>query len=169
MGNRIPFAVSPEMDIHSGMTAADLTPDALARLETKLMADLDMVRKVRALLEEHQMTPAVPVAAPAPIPVAPVAAAVEVAPKVPARPLEEVLLEGLTAMAGRPFAPQDFREKVKELTNQRPGDKEVKTFLARMIRKGSVVVHEERKGRPGHLYRSLLPAAESAAMTNGES
>ncbi len=150
------------MDSYSRMTAADLNPDALAKLEAKLMADLDLVRKVRALLEEHQMTPVVPIAVPAPIPVAPVATAVEVAPKVPARPLEEVLLEGLTAMAGRPFAPQDFREKVKELTNQRPGDKEVKTFLTRMIRKGSVVVHEERKGRPGHLYRSLLPAAESA-------
>ncbi len=151
------------------MTAADLNLDALAKLEAKLMADLDLVRKVRALLEEHQMTPAVPVAAPAPIPVDPVAAAVEVAPKVPARPLEEVLLEGLTAMAGRPFAPQDFREKVKELTQLRPGENQVKTFLTRMIRKGSVVVHEERKGRPGHLYRSLLPAAESAAITDGES
>ncbi len=133
------------------------------------MADLDMVRKVRALLEEHQMTPGVPVAAPASIPAAPVAAVTEALPQVPARPREEVLMEGLAAMAGRPFAPQDFNMKVKELTQHRPGDKEVKTFLTRMIRKGSVVVHEERKGRPGHLYRSLLPAAESSAMTDGES
>ncbi|MDP1587152.1 MAG: hypothetical protein Q8M07_05385, partial [Prosthecobacter sp.] len=147
------------MDSYSGMTAADLTPDALARLETKLMADLDMVRKVRALLEEHQMTPAVPLGAPASITVTPPVPVAEVLPQVPARPREEVLMEGLMATVGRPFAPQDFREKVKELTQHRPGDKEVKTFLTRMIRKGSVVVHEERKGRPGHLYRSLLPAA----------
>jgi hypothetical protein len=157
------------MDSYSGMNAADLTPDALAKLETKLMADLDMVRKVRALLEEHQMTPAVPVAAPAPIPVAPPMPVAEVLPQVPARPREEVLMEGLMAMVGRPFAPQDFKVKVKELTQHRPGDKEVKTFLIRMIRKGSVVVHEERKGRPGHLYRSLLPAAESAHTTDLES
>ncbi|MCC6881951.1 MAG: hypothetical protein IT576_07360 [Verrucomicrobiales bacterium] len=157
------------MDSYSGMTVADLTPDALARLETKLMADLDMVRKVRALLEEHQMTPSVPGAAPTPIPVAPPVPVAEILPKVPARPREEVMLEGLAAMAGRAFAPQDFKMKVKELTKQQPGDKEVKTFLTRMIRKGSVVVHEERKGRPGHLYRSLLPAAESAATTDGES
>lgn len=167
--NGIPFVLFPEMDSYSGMTAADLNPDALAKLETKLMADLDLVRKVRALLEEHQMTPSVPVAVPAPIPATPAAALAKMLPKISARPLEEVLMVGLAAMAGRPFAPQDFREKVKELTNQRPGDKEVKTFLTRMIRKGSVVVHEERKGRPGHLYRSLLPAAESAAMTGGES
>lgn len=157
------------MNSYSGMTAADLTPDALARLETKLMADLDMVRKVRALLEEHRMTPAVPLVTPASITVAPPVLLAEVLTQVPARPREEVLMEGLAAMAGRPFAPQDFREKVKELTQQRPGDKEVKTFLTRMIRKGSVVVHEERKGRPGHLYRSLLPAAESAHTTDLES
>ncbi len=35
------------------MTAADLTPDNLAILEAKLRADLDMVLKVRAVLEEH--------------------------------------------------------------------------------------------------------------------
>jgi hypothetical protein len=157
------------MDSYSDMTAADLTPDALAKLETKLMADLDLVRKVRALLEEHQMTPAVPLAAPGSITVAPPVPVAEVLPQVPARPREEVLMEGLMATVGRPFAPQDFKVKVKELTQHLPGDKEVKTFLTRMIRKGSVVVHEERKGRPGHLYRSLLPSAESAAMTGGES
>jgi hypothetical protein len=36
------------------MTVSDLSPDALARLEAKLVADLEMVRKVRALLEEHR-------------------------------------------------------------------------------------------------------------------
>lgn len=166
--NGIPFVLFPEMDSYSGMTAADLNPDALARLEAKLMADLDMVRKVRALLTEHQMTPAVPLAAPASIPVTPLVPVAEVLPQVPARPREEVLMEGLAATAGRPFAPQDFKVKVKELTKQWPGDKEVKTFLTRLIRRGNVVVHEERKGRPGHLYRSLLPAVESAASADRE-
>ncbi len=54
----IPFGIFPEMGSYSGMTAALLNSDALARLEAKLMADLDLVRKVRALLKEHQMTPA---------------------------------------------------------------------------------------------------------------
>lgn len=146
------------------MTAADLTPDALAKLEAKLMADLDMVRKVRALLTEHQLgsagattaPPGVPVAVPAPAPI--------LTPKAPERPREEVLKECLAATAGRPFAPQDFKDRVKALTKQWPGDKEVKTFLSRMIRQGCAVVHEVRRGRPGNLYRSLLPVPEKAAV-----
>ncbi len=128
------------------MNAADLTPDALATLEAKLLADLEMVRRVRALLEEHQGRAA-------PAPVVPVAA----------RPREEVLKECLAATAGRPFAPEDFRLQVKKHTGQRPGDTEIKTFLTRMLRQGSVVVHEMRKGRSGSLYRSLLPVPPPAA------
>lgn len=144
------------MDILFAMTAADLTPDALAKLEAKLMADLEMVRKVRALLEEHQvgggMTVApttAPVAVPVPQPV--------FTPRPPERPREEVLKECLAATAGRPFAPRDLARRIKEATKQRPGEKEVKTFLTRMMRQGCVVVHEVRRGRPGNLYRSQLP------------
>ena len=129
------------------------------------MADLDMVRKVRALLTEHQLgsvgptiaPPAMPVAAPAPGPV--------FKPKPPERPREEVLKECLAATAGRPFAPQDLAQRIKDATKQRPGDKEVKTFLTRMIRQGSAVVHEVRRGRPGSLYRSLLPLPETSAAS----
>lgn len=158
----LPFVISTEMDILSAMTAADLTPDALAKLEAKLMADLDMVRRVRALLTEHQITTG---GLPTPPPTVPVAACTFVQTP-PARPREEVLKECLAATEGRPFAPQDFAKRIKDATKQRPGDKEVKTFLSRMIRQGSAVVHEVRKGRPGSLYPSLLPppvpAPESA-------
>ena len=37
------------------MTLADLNPDALAELEAKLTRDLEMVRRVRALLLDHQL------------------------------------------------------------------------------------------------------------------
>ena len=144
------------MDILFAMTAADLTPDALAKLEAKLVADLEMVRKVRALLEEHELgsgMAAAPAGAAAKV-VAPVSV---FTPKAPERPREEVLKECLAETAGRPFAPGDFVKCVKDLTKQRPGDKEVKTFLSRMIRQGCAVVHEVRRGRPGSLYRSLLP------------
>lgn len=150
------------------MTAADLTPDALAKLEAKLMADLDMVRKVRALLDEHQvggggMTVA-PTSAPAVVPVMrPV-----FTPRPPERPREEVLKECLAATAGRPFAPQDLAQRIKDATQQRPGDKEVKTFLNRMIRQGGAVVHEVRRGRPGNLYRSLLPVPETSSASEVE-
>ena len=156
----LPFL--PEWASFPAMTVADLNPDALAKLEAKLMADLEMVRKVRALLEEHQRGGAVvspvPTAPPEVAPVPPL----DFSPKPPARPREEVLQECLAATAGRPFAPQDFKDRVKALTQRIPEDKEVKAFLNRMIRLGSVVVHQERKGRPGHLYRSLLPATQAA-------
>ena len=36
------------------MTLSDLSPDALARLEAKLLADVEVVRRMRVLMEEHQ-------------------------------------------------------------------------------------------------------------------
>ena len=156
------------MNILFAMTAADLTPDALAKLEAKLLADLEMVRKVRALLEEHQLggvassAPAVagPAVVLAPKPV--------FTPRPPERPREEVLKECLAATAGRPFAPQDLAQRIKEATKQWPGNKELKTFLSRMIRQGHAVVHEVRRGRPGSLYRSLLPVPETSAASGGK-
>ena len=111
------------------------------------MADLDMVRKVRALLEEHQMGGGGMAAAPMAAPTAVSVPRTVFTPRLPERPREEMLKECLAATAGRPFAPQDLVQRIKEATKQRPGDKEVKTFLNRMIRQGSAVVHEVRRGR----------------------
>ena len=36
------------------MTLSDLSPDALARLEAKLLADVEVVHRMRVLMEEHQ-------------------------------------------------------------------------------------------------------------------
>jgi len=142
------------------MTVADLSPDALAKLEAKLVADLDMVRKVRALLEEHQSTlgtrtaPLPPVET-APLPaVLPVKAAVSAAPQ---RDYDDILMDCLIATAGQPFAPQDFKQAVYQVTRYQPKASSVKTFFNQMIRKGKLVVHQFRKGRPGSLYRSLIP------------
>ncbi len=142
------------------MTVADLSPDALAKLEAKLVADLDMVRKVRALLEEHQATlgtvtaPIPPVEVP-PAPVFPSAKATVSA--TPQRSYEDILMDCLIATAGQPFAPQDFKQAVYQVLRNYPNDSSVKTFFNQMIRKGKLVVHQFRKGRPGSLYRSLIP------------
>ena len=128
------------------------------------MADLDMVRKVRALLEEHQVGGGGMLAGLTGAPAVVSATRPVFTPGPPERPREEVLKECLAATAGRPFAPQDLAQRIKEATKQWPGDKEVKTFLNRMIRQGSAVVHEVRRGRPGNLYRSLLPVPEKAAV-----
>ncbi|MBK8090926.1 MAG: hypothetical protein IPK32_02710 [Verrucomicrobiaceae bacterium] len=73
------------------------------------MADLEIVRKVRALLEELQLgsSGSSPLSVPQPA-VAVMAATPVFTTKAPERPREEVLKECLAATGGRPFAPQDF-------------------------------------------------------------
>jgi hypothetical protein len=142
------------------MTVADLSPDALAKLEAKLVADLDMVRKVRALLEEHQTTLGTLTAALPPVETVPSPAVLPTKPTVsatPQRDYDEILMDCLIATAGQPFAPQDFKQAVYQVTRYQPKDSSVKTFFNQMIRQGKLVVHQFRKGRPGSLYRSLIP------------
>jgi len=142
------------------MTVADLSPDALAKLEAKLVADLDMVRKVRALLEEHQASLGTLTAALPPVETPPAPAVLSVKATVsatPQRKYEDILMDCLIATAGRPFAPQDFKQAVQKVTKITPGDSSVKSFFNQMIRQGKLVVHQFRKGRPGSLYRSLIP------------
>ncbi len=143
------------------MTVSDLSPDALAQLEAKLVADLDMVRKVRALLEEHRpsftspspaptppVLPQTTVTAPAPAPVLPAA---------PSRSWEEIAIECLAALADEPFAPKDLAQAIHKVVRTYPEGSTIKTFINRMIRKGHVVIVEARTGRNGSLYRSTFP------------
>ena len=139
------------------MTVSDLSPDALARLEAKLIADLEMVRRVRALLEEHRSGLG-PVAgqgsAVVPMPAAesPVAVAAE-----PRKTLEEALMEGLHTMPESGFRPEDLRRAVGKILRNYPRGPVIKSFLNRLMRKGSVIVVEKRSGRAGSSYRSTLP------------
>jgi hypothetical protein len=135
------------------MTVSDLSPDALARLEAKLVADLEMVRRVRALLEDHRpmlMAPVTVSAAAAPPTQTPV-------PAEPRKSSEEIFLECLVRMPEGGFAPQDFKRAVYKVTRNFPETSTVKTFLNRMIRQGKVVIVEARTGRNGSLYRCTLP------------
>lgn len=140
------------------MTVADLSPDALARLEAKLVADLEMVRKVRALLEEHRplltATPAAVAAAPAPVQA--------VTPPEQRKSSEEIYLDCLARMPEGGFTPQDFKRAVYKVTRNFPDAGRVKTFLNRMIRQGKAVIVEARTGRSGSLYRSSLPRPSPA-------
>lgn len=139
------------------MTVSDLSPDALARLEAKLISDLEMVRKVRALLEEHR--PGLgPVAGTGivavPIQAVESPAAADAAPR---KTLEEALMEGLHAMPESGFRPEDLRRAVGKILRNHPRGPVIKSFMNRMMRKGSVVVVEKRSGRAGSSYRSTLP------------
>ncbi len=144
------------------MTVSDLSPDALARLEAKLVADLEMVRKVRALLEEHRpvlTSPATVSTTAAPTPAPPVQSP---APAEPRKPYDEILRECLVQMPEGGFVPQEFKRAIYKVTHNFPETSTVKTFLNRMIRQGKVVITEARTGRNGSLYRCTLhrPAPE---------
>lgn len=142
-----------EMDHDFSMTVSDLSPDALARLEAKLVADLEMVRRVRALLEEHRSV-LVPVAATA-VPVA--AGNPTPAPAAPQKSLDEALLECLYKMPESGFRLEDLRRAVAKIIRNHPRGPVIKTFINRMLRKGSVIVLESRSGRTGSTYRCTLP------------
>lgn len=141
------------------MTISDLSPDALARLEAKLVADLEMVRKVRALLEEHRGmlgTPAAPVTPPAMGAAAPAAATAPVAPR---KTFDEILMESLLSLPETGFTIGDLKRKLHKAGCD-PRDSSVKTFLNRMIRQGKVQVLEARTGRGGSTYICSLPRPE---------
>jgi len=144
------------------MTVSDLSPDALARLEAKLVADLEMVRRVRALLEEHRSVLG-------PVAVTPVPAAAGNPAQVsvpPQKSLDEALLECLHAMPESGFRLEDLRRAVAKIIRNHPRGPVIKTFINRMLRKGSVIVLESRSGRSGSTYRCTLPkpvVAEKAA------
>ena len=139
------------------MTVSDLSPDALARLEAKLVADLEMVRKVRALLEEHRPLLTAPVTLSATAAPAPAPPSQPPAPAEQRKPYDEILLECLMQMPEGGFAPQDFKRAVYKVTHNFPETSTVKTFLNRMIRQGKVVIAEARTGRNGSLYRCTVP------------
>jgi hypothetical protein len=142
------------------MTVSDLSPDALARLEAKLVADLEMVRKVRALLEEHLPMLATTPAAMNVRAVAMQASAAPIqalAPTDSRKSSEEIFQECLVQMAEGGFTPKDFKRAVYQVTRHFPDSSRVKTFLNRMIRQGKVVIGEARTGRNGSLYRCTLP------------
>lgn len=143
------------------MTIADLSPDALARLEAKLAADLEMVRKVRALLEEHRGmlgTPTTPATLPTVAAAAPVAST---APVPPRKTLDEVLMESVLGLPEAGFTVGELKRRVRKAGCD-PRDSSVKSFLNRMIRQGKVRVLEARTGRGGSTYVCTLPRPDSA-------
>lgn len=154
------------------MNVSDLSPDVLDRMEARLLADLDVVRRMRVLIKEDGVRPEVPataiarpppaVAAPLPAPVVPVVA--NTTPVAARKPYNEVLLDCLLEMPQDTFVPQDFRKAVYKATHNYPRPEEVKVFLNRMIRQGKVAVAEKRTGRNGSFYRCLV--ARSAPAEN---
>lgn len=174
------------------MTVADLTPIALAQLEAKLETELAMVRKVRALLEEHRISVAGAGTVPAPmpgtvaaasapspapqipsLPDAPGAARVaarlghQEQPPVPRRSFEEIFLDCVKAMP-----PEGFNLGPLKMALYKAGtnvsDAGVKSAMNRLIRQGRVVVVQTAIGRIGNIYRYVTTAEELAEKAAAE-
>jgi hypothetical protein len=136
------------------MTLSDLNPDALAALEAKLVADLEMVRRVRALLEEHRI-PIGAVVAPNSAPDAPPVP--PPTPPVTKKSFEVTFMECLQAMPPEGFVLGDFKQRLRKAGSD-PRDTTVKTMILRLIREGKVVVVKANPGRIGSTYRCTIPA-----------
>ena len=137
------------------MNLADLTPDALATLEAKLERDLELVRRVRALLEEHLGQPA-SASTTAPTPPLPTAPAAPPSPPPPPAPpprqIDDVLAETLPTLPASGFRIDDLKRQCRQLTRVAVDSDSVKSFLKRMVRQGKVRILEVRSGRFGSLY-----------------
>lgn len=161
------------------MNVSDLTPDALAKLEAKLLADLEVVRKVRALLEEHQRgqgtapvagaqtasTPAAPaVAVPRATDTAvtepPAPAYVHVDTK-PTKTYAQWVLDGVRLTPPEGFVLGELKSQLYK-DKQGYGHGGVKQEVSRLIRAGRVMVVKEAIGRIGNTYR-YVPTAEELA------
>lgn len=139
------------------MTVDDLTPDALAKLEAKLVADLEVVRKVRVLLEEHRVL--VPGAGSAAVAASP--ALFAQTPQPPRRPYEEIFTDCLKAMPAEGFNLGALKQAMRK-AGVNPSDSGVKSDMNRLIRQGKVQVVKSATGRIGSTYRYVVPIEASA-------
>ncbi len=154
------------------MQFSDFSLDGLARLEAKLLADVEVVRRMRVLLEEHQavwekVAPAGGAAAT--VVGGPAALAVPAVVPVAVKPFAELAVECLLALPGETFVIDDLRRALRK-RGSNPRDTSLKTLMNRLMRQGTVVVQELRQGRGGSLYRCTLPqvSAERAADASVE-
>ncbi len=137
-----------------GMTMNDLSPDALDQLEAKLLADLEIVRRVRALIAEHRTGLAVPAS------VAPVAAPLWVPSDKPQKRREQIIQDALAGLPTSTFRKADFL-KVLSKEGWNPTVAMMRTLLQSLTQKGVIEIAAAGKGSPGHLYRRLSSGVAS--------
>ena len=143
------------------MDVSDLNPESLARLEAKLTAELDMIRKVRALLTEHfsgTATPAAPATpSPAPSPAPPVFT------PGPPPPDVKVLVGEIIAEIGGEFRMGDVKDRLWKRRIEFP-DSSIRSVIMRMVQYGQALVVKREKGRRGSLYAPVSqPTSPSAS------
>ena len=150
------------------MPSVDLSPDTLARIEAQLQADLDAVRRVRALLTAH------PSHAPQPAQPAARAAAEEknpplpegipaamAAPPVPAPVVQIPPPAGVAIPRAVALLDGEFGIKAVKATLSREHlgghmDREIRGILNRMVKKGELRVVNAGRGRGGSTYQRIV-------------
>ena len=147
------------------MNLSDLSVDGLTQLEVRLAADLEMVKRVKALVVEYQKmgvrsvgipggsasatalgisTPSAPPHSPDPIP--------------QLKPDGERLTEALATMSPAGFILEDLWRATSSPSGWLSKD-EIKKWVKRMVRTGKVRVVETRSGRIGSIYAAVRPEA----------
>ena len=137
------------------MDISDLNPESLARLEAKLTAELDMVKKVRALLTEHFSGAASPASASTTPPVSPPAPLITT-PR-PPPPDVKVVVSEIIAEIGGEFRMGDVKDRLWKRKLDFP-DSSVRSVIMRMVQYGQISVAKREKGRRGSLYAPVAKA-----------
>ena len=151
----------------SCMEFTDLTPESLDRLEAKLAAELDTVRRMKALLMEHFRPRALAGAAPAAVPLAAGGAPAisqpapmpQVLPEVPSVPRKDLKtkVREWAAERGGTFRMRDLEQALRGYGERSA----LRSALMRLMADGEVLVMTKGRGRGGSLYQSK-PAPATA-------
>ena len=154
------------------MEFTDLTPESLDRLEAKLAAELDTVRRMKALLMEHFRPRALAGAAPVAVPLAaggalasagggelpaPVPQGLPEMPPVPRKDLKTRVREW-AAERGGSFRMRDLEQALRGYGQRST----LRSALIRLVADGEVLIVTKGTGRNGSLYQSK-PAPAPAA------
>ena len=152
------------------MEFTDLTPEALDRLEAKLAAELDTVRRIKTLLREHFQPKGagagVPGAAVSPglaTPPALLPQALPEAPPVPRKDLKTRVLETAEEIR-KPFRMRDLERRLRAWGERST----VRSALMRLVADGEIVILQKDPGRTGGLYQRKVAPAPAAAPAAGE-
>jgi len=147
------------------MKISELSVDALDQLEARLAADLEMVRRVKAVMLEYQQ-PGGGQAAMSPMPAAAALPAAEASPAeapppVPPPPaLEEVLMGAFRQMPAQGF----IQAELQKAASRQGGwieNEVIKNWVRRKIREGVIRVVESRTGRLGSRYAACMDRLEA--------
>lgn len=165
------------------MALVDLSPDALARLEAQLQADLDAVRRVRALLARPKDAAPVSPVAPAPTPTpatsaesatitttnvnpAPPAAPLPPPPPVPAPQVDvNALIREIIGGMTESFGIGAVKEILYKRLHYLPADAFIRGIIKKMAQEGAVRLVRAEVGRGGSVYERVPPPEPQGGAT----